>query len=236
LKAILDSLKNYQDVLSRIAELEQLLSSVPPEIQELESEWKTIESRIQQLATQQDEQETKLKTKRLALEEATEKERKFEKDLQSVTNNKEYQAVIKEIDASKKTIHSLQEEIAKITGELEQTRGAMEECRQLEKESSEKYQAALSEFKGGMAENDAELAEKTKQRDKLAASLPDRVLRQFSRIADRRAGVGLSLCLLAVCQGCNVRVRQNVVDQLRKFERIIQCDNCKRILYFSEAE
>ena len=236
MRSTLQSLKEYQDVLIRIAELERLLSFVPSEIENQKQEWESILERIADLEKRKEDQEEQLKTQHKTLEESTVKAEKFEHDLHQVTNNKEYHAVLKEIDINKKQIHSTTENIAARKSDLEEIGRNMEECKELEKESRTQYETAFSEYKASQKDNQKELKTREKERKKLADQVPQRVLKQFTRIAARRNGVGLSLCLSAVCQSCNVRVRQNVVDELRKFKRVITCEHCKRILYFDDGE
>jgi len=236
LKENLNALRDYQDVLARIAELEALLAFVPSEVTDLETEWKSIQERLEELNTSGETLDSDLKQHQLTLSETSEKAEKYEKDLHQVTNSKEYNAVLKEIDGAKKKIHSLEEEIEKLKESKVEVARNTEECAQLEKESKEKYETALKGYRATQKESEKELKKLVKSRDKYAKAIPKRLMRQFTRIADRRSGVGLALCIQAVCQACNVRVRQNIVDELRRFEKIIICESCKRILYFEETE
>ena len=234
MKATFESLKEYQDILLRIAELDRLLSFVPDEIKNLENEWVSIKEKIKELNERNEQQETELKSKNLLLDEANTKAEKFEKDLHEVTNNKEYHAVLKEIDTAKKQIHTLNEDISQRMVDREELNNNVEECTQLEVESKSRFEKAMSEYKESMKENSAERSKKLVVRDKLAENIPQKLLKQFHRIADRRNGVGLAVCVNSVCTACNVRVRQSIVDQLRKSDRLIFCESCKRILLYDD--
>jgi uncharacterized protein len=220
----------------RISELERLLSKIPPEIEQLESEWKSIQERIANLQNRRVELDKLQLTQRHALEDAQAKAVKYEGDLHNVTNTKEYHAVLKEIDMAKKKISALEEDISNRTKEAVEIVRNIEECNSLEAESKNKYDAAMAKHKESQAENQQEHKEKTRMRNALADAVPERVMRQFERIAQRRNGIGLSMCVSAICQACNVRVRQNIVDELRKHDQIISCESCKRILFFSEID
>jgi hypothetical protein len=236
MRSTLQALKEYQDVLIRIAELERLLSVIPPEVEELEKEWRSIQDRITELGSRKEDGEQQLKEKKQSLEEANLKASKFETDLQEVTNTREYHAALKEIDSAKKLIHTLQEAITSRKAELDENGLNMEECVQLEKESKARFESEMASLKESQVEHKAELEAKLAAREKLAANVAPRVMKQFKRIAERRNGVGLALCIGAICRSCNVRVRQNVVDELRKFKRMINCESCKRILFFADGE
>lgn len=236
MKESLNTLRDYQDVLTRIAELDALLAFVPAEVTELENEWKKLQERLEELKTTDETLTTELKSHQLSLTETNEQAEKFEKDLHQVTNSKEYNAVLKEIDSAKKKIHSLEEEIGKKKEAQAEITKNMEECSQLGTESQEKYEKALAEYRATQKESQKELKKLNTQRNKLTKAIPVKLMRQFTRIADRRNGVGLGLCVNSVCQACNVRVRQNVVDELRRFEKLFTCESCKRILYFEEID
>ena len=236
MRATLKSLKDYQEVLIRIAELDRLLSEVPPDIATLEQEWQTIKQRVKDLDTRKQEQETKLKELAISLEEANIQSQKFEKDLHEVTNTKEYNAVLKEIDSAKKLVHSHTEDIDSRKADLEEIARNTEECTVLEKESRGLYRKAVRKHKGTLTENEKELKTRQTEKAKVAKGVPEKLMHKFDRIAARRNGVGLALCISAVCRSCNVRVRQNVVDELRKFTRLISCESCKRILFFADGD
>ncbi|CAM2067631.1 zf-RING-7 domain-containing protein [Sulfidibacter corallicola] len=236
MRAALKALRDYQDVLVRIAELDRLLSFVPAEIVEMEKEWKAVQERVQELKEKRETKEAEIKEREIKLAEATEKSQKFEKDLHEVTNSKEYHAVLKEIDVAKKQIHTLEEEISERRNDIKEIDGNIEELTTLEKESGEKHGTAMAKHQEAMIENKEEKGEKELVKDKLAQDVPVDLRRKFERIAARRNGVGLALCVSSVCQACHVRVRQNIVDQLRRFNRVITCDSCKRILYFADTE
>ena len=236
MRSTLQALKEYQDVLIRISELEGLLSDIPPEVKELEKEWQTIRDRITELGSRKEDGEQQLKEKQHALEEANTKASKFETDLQEVTNTQQYHAALKEIDSAKKLIHTLQEAISSRKTEIDENDANMKECVQLEKESKARYEAEIVRLKESQVEHKAELEAKLGSREKLAGNVTPRIMKQFERIASRRNGIGLALCIGAICRSCNVRVRQNVVDELRKFKRMINCESCKRILFFADGD
>lgn len=236
MKDNLVALRDYQEVLTRKAELEALLAFVPNEVTELESEWKGIQERLEALEESHTTITSELKEHDISLAETNQQSEKFEQDLHQVTNNKEYNAVLKEIDAAKKKIHSIEEEVTKKKESLKEIESNRDECKTLGKESKSKYDKALSEYRATQKESEKELKGLGGTVKKLGDKIPTRLMRQFTRIADRRNGVGLALCVNAVCQACNVRVRQNIVDELRRFERIINCESCKRILYFEEID
>ena len=236
MKTTLTTLHDYQTVLSSIADLDHTLSFVPPEIEALEKEWKSIQNTIEGLRVKKAELNSRLEKTTASLDEANTKSEKFEKDLHEVTNSKEYHAVLKEIDMAKKQINSLSDDIVGLESELESADADLIANTEAEKQACSKYQAAVKDQKEAQHEKEIEREQQLKIKAQLEEKLPPKLLKQFQRIASRRNGVGLSLCVSAVCRSCNIRVRQNVIEELRLFKRIITCESCKRILYFADSE
>lgn len=236
MRETLDTLKDYQEVLLRIEELNRLLSFIPPETLKLKEEWESAQKTLTELSTKKEELETKIKALDVKLTDAKASADKYDHDLKQVTNDKEYRAVMKEIDTAKKTINLLQEEMSTFKSELAAVEEKTAELTTLESDLSGKHDASMAELKEKQQESHTELDERSKEKEKLGGQIPVKLKRQFERIASRRNGVGLAMCVSAVCQSCNVRVRQNVVDQLRKFDRLITCESCKRMLYFYDQE
>ncbi len=88
-------------------------------------------------------------------------------------------------------------------------------------------------------ERDRLSAERQSLEDEAAGietALPDAKLRVFRRIAAVRGGVALSLAAHGMCSACNVRLRPAMYQQVKRNERVITCDSCGRILFFSEED
>jgi predicted nucleic acid-binding Zn-ribbon protein len=71
-----------------------------------------------------------------------------------------------------------------------------------------------------------------KRRD-VAAKLDPAVLHLFETIAGRRHGVGVAEARDGICTVCHVRLRPQVFNTVRRNAEIVQCESCKRILYFA---
>ena len=73
----------------------------------------------------------------------------------------------------------------------------------------------------------------TAEREKLVADIDRRVLAIFETTAKGRKGVAVAEAKDGLCTICHVRLRPQVFNEVRKNESIIQCDSCRRILYFA---
>jgi predicted nucleic acid-binding Zn-ribbon protein len=79
----------------------------------------------------------------------------------------------------------------------------------------------------------AEVEKATAARGKLAAEIDRGALAIFEQVAKGRKGVAVAEARDGMCTICHVRLRPQVFNDVRRNASIIQCDSCRRILYFA---
>ena len=83
-----------------------------------------------------------------------------------------------------------------------------------------------------MAALQAELYKTAAARQQLAAEIDRHTLAIFETTARGRKGIAVSEARDGMCMICHVRLRPQVFNEVRRNDSIIQCDSCRRILYF----
>jgi len=145
-----------------------------------------------------------------------------------------------------KQFHALQHEIATFSAEVDRIEG-IELERMLEiDEHTAVVKAAETKLAAGKksvaAEKAAIAADAAAVKDTLAELLADRatlvktieprLLATFEQVAKGRKGIGIARVVDGLCQGCRVRLRPHLYNQLRVGDQVIQCESCVRILYW----
>ncbi|HEX5995078.1 MAG TPA: C4-type zinc ribbon domain-containing protein [Jiangellales bacterium] len=84
----------------------------------------------------------------------------------------------------------------------------------------------------GWAEIDEEAAEAQKQRDAMAADMPDDLLSLYEKIRASSAGVGAAALLRRRCDGCHLELDPAALNQIRSAapDVVVRCEECRRIL------
>ena len=108
------------------------------------------------------------------------------------------------------------------------------------KKSETELKAAEKETTAERGQLDAEVSalqteihKATAEREKVVAGIDRHVLSIFETTAKGRKGVAVAEAKDGLCTICHVRLRPQVFNEVRKNESIIQCDSCRRILYFA---
>src|SRR5205814_6051444 len=111
-----------------------------------------------------------------------------------------------------------------------QVKKAEGDLKAIEKDVSAERQALDQE----LATLQTDVDTTTKAREKLAAEIDRGALAIFEQVAKGRKGIAVSEARDGMCMICHVRLRPQVFNEVRRNDSIIQCDSCRRILYFVE--
>jgi predicted nucleic acid-binding Zn-ribbon protein len=228
----LDVLKKAQQLDSEIHETQLQLEEIPAQRIQLKSELELEKTRLNELEKSLKDIQLKLKEKELELAQKEGQIKKLDGQLSQVKTNKEYGALQQEIASLKADNSLLEEGIIHILDEVD---AAKDETRK-EKEKlvsvTKSFQDRENELAAQEKSMQGRLAEIKKQREESVAQLPPELAELYNRIAQKKEGLALALVHGEVCAACQMKLRPQLINEIRLGEQIIVCENCSRILYF----
>jgi len=228
----LDLLKKAQKLDSEIHENQLRLDEIPAQRAQLKSDLELEKSRLNELEKSLRDIQLKLKEKELELSQKEGQIKKLDGQLSQVKTNKEYGALQQEIASLKADNSLLEEGIIHILDEVD---AAKEETRK-EKEKlisvTKSFQDRDNEMVAQEESLRAHLTEIKKQREESVAQLPSELAELYNRIAQKKEGLALALVQGEVCAACQMKLRPQLLNEIRLGEQVIVCENCSRILYF----
>lgn len=171
-------------------------------------------------------------TQSLALEQ--ENVKKAEGRLPSIKTQKEYVAVLKEIDTAKKLNKEIQEQIQAKDSEIEVLARDREEKESELSGLREKTGTRLEEIDAALASLDQSLGKKEALRDSLLEQLPVPLRKRYQLLLDRRGGVALVEARNGACLGCNMHLPPQLFNSLYQLKEIQSCPHCNRLIYIEE--
>ena len=233
--AQLQTLIDLQSLDGRIAGLETEAARLPRQIEALHTALGEAKKAVETIKAKVDSTRKDLRTKEKDLEVANVKRQKLEGKLYEVKTNKEYSAVLLEIEEAKQEKAQTEEDIL---GLMEmQERLAVEtkdaEQRLKTREEQARQDEAVVRKKLGAVEQ--ELATVRGQRAARAKELPAGLLASYDRILKARGGIAVAAVSSAgVCGGCRMSIRPQAVQELRTGAALMVCESCGRYLYWQE--
>jgi predicted nucleic acid-binding Zn-ribbon protein len=233
---IFDKLRTLQDILSEKIILEQKIQDSPKNLTDQEEALARMKKNF--IEKNQDYEKAKQAEEEFQnlLAEAEAHREKAEKNMDSISTQREYEALDKEIrEAAEKEQHyrkELQKE-QRIISDLD-------EQMKLNANLIEQQEEELAKLRSGI---DAEVAEKKQrveslsvQEKELAMGMDPEVLFKFERIIRNKMGRGIVAIKGGVCMGCHMILPVQFANSVRMGEEIVFCPYCSRILYYEESE
>lgn len=227
-----DKLIHLQELDAAITHLSHFLENVPHQIEDITQK----KEEVFQIVTQAKEKLAQNQKKRRDLEVEVkairEKIAKYNLQLNEVKTNIEYKSLLKEIEEAKQRIAEMED---KILNEMlsadeieEEIRSANQKYNEAEKELSKEKNILQQKQKASEAKKD----KMNKEKEELMAKIPDDLIHLYLKIFSSKHGIALSPVTGEFCSLCHMRVRPQVLNELKGNENIILCENCGRILYF----
>lgn len=227
-------LYQLQAIDNHLDHLEELRGDLPLNVQALVTQINTLQETI---TAKKEEQETSLAkraTNEEEIERLTENQKKFKAQLYSVRNNKEYDALTKEIDHSDEIIrkhHAENDSLAdlskKLSLEIEDITPQLDE---LKKELKEKEDDLDKIIKSNQKEESKYLEERTK----LEPLIRKGDYAAYLRIRKAKKGLAVATVIRSACSGCHKIIPSQKQIEIRKKDKIHYCEYCGRILVSAE--
>lgn len=231
-------------------ELKQLirLQSIDLAIQE-------IRSRVDKFPFQSKALDEKLRSSTTALEEVREKAKnnqaarkkleseitateakisKYRDQMMGVKTNEEYRALQHEIEHTQSTIRNIEDEILNLMMESETLQADIKEAEAHLKEDQSLVDRERKQLGEENRRDLSAIESYVKERKDIEKTISSDLLPRYERIRKARGGIAVATARDYVCEICQVRIRPQVFQEIRRNDQIIACDACQRILYDPE--
>ena len=229
----LSLLVKLQEVELAIKQFEAVIAAKPHELDPL----MRVLDDTRVAATEHRKDLESLDKQRRQLESAIAEEQsnlqKAQRKLLEVKTNKEYSAMLAEIEAFKQKISGHEDAVLHI---MELTDLRKQELQDLERRVKEAEQA-LTE---GRRRNELELSvlqntltERQRLREETGRQLERPVMDLYARLLNSRKGLAVVGIKNGACQGCFLSLPPQLVQEVRRNDRVLTCSHCQRILYWS---
>ena len=233
--AVIDQIILLQDVDNKLFEINKLLGDLPNQVQELTDQQEATTSSLSDKEELLKTTSVDIQTSETLIATTQEKVNTLKDKLidGSISNNKEYDAMMDTIDFEKNIIFEKENELLilmetkeNLSKEIDEDKAALDgiiEELNTKKESLNKKVDDVSEEKNALA----------KERDSIVVGIDADTLDQYGQIYEARSGVACSEILDNNCEGCGGYIPPQIVNEALA-KSIVNCGTCSRFLHKSE--
>ncbi len=227
----LKQLWDLQQIDSKIDRIQILKGELPIEVKDLEDEIEGLNTRLKNSQDELVELEEEIKNRKNAKSLAKELISRYEKQQNNVKNNREYDALSKEIELQKLEIQLSEKKINDATAKIDAKKAVLEETEKVISEREKNLKAKKKELDKIIEETEKEEKELQKESEKQAKKVEERLLKAYERIRGAyKNGLAVVAVLRDACGGCYAKIPPQRQMEIRQRKRIITCEHCGRIL------
>lgn len=225
-------------LLKELQEIDQDLNKVRQVMQQLEAEEATlggeldrVQAMVDSLVADLEQLQAERRELNQSLLQEQDNVKKAEGRLPAIKTQKEYVAVLKEIDTAKKVNKDLQDRILEKDREIEslardqdEKAGTLEALREKVEERRTEMSEAMNEAKAGWEQQNG-------KKKLLLEKLPLAIRKRYQLLFDRRGGIAIVEARNGACLGCHMHLPPQLFNSLFRSEEIQTCPHCNRMIY-----
>ena len=227
----LDALLHLQNIDSQLDEIKRVRGDLPDEVRDLEDEIAGYEVRVSKFDEEISALEQAITDRKRAIKDSEGLIKKYQEQQMNVRNNREYDAITKEIELQKLEIQISEKKIRETLYQIEQKNTDIEGTKQRLSERQKDLESKKSELDVIIAESEEEEKKLMAERQKASVKVEERLLTAYNRIRGNvRNGLAVVTVKRDACGGCfNTVPPQRQVD-ISQRKKIIVCEHCGRVL------
>jgi predicted nucleic acid-binding Zn-ribbon protein len=227
----LKAIWELQQIDSKIDQLNLLKGELPMEVADLEDDIVGLQTRQDNIKEEINSYENDIVGHKNNIKLSEELQKKYKKQLDSVKNNREFEALNKELEIAGLEVLASQKRIKEAQYHMDQKKQALaqlDETIEMRRKDLEFKQKELTTIV-----NDTEEEEKalSATRDKIQEDVDERLVKAYSRIRRNvKNGIAVAPIMRGSCGGCFAKIPPQRQSDIKQHFKIIDCEHCGRIL------
>jgi len=229
-----EKLIHLQHIDEEIQKTTLFLENIPSQIEDIDGKIKTSSQAVTKAKQELAQNQKKRRDLEAEVQDIKPQISKYKRQLNEVKTNKEYSSLLKEIEESQKKVEALEEEIINEMLAADDIEVEIREVTQKADEAEGKF----SKDKDGLFQEKKQMEGKRKkllqEREGIIPQIPSEQTTLYTKIFHKKNSIALSPVRDEFCSMCHMRIRPQVLNELKEENKIILCENCGRILYWKK--
>lgn len=233
----LDALVKLQSIDSELDELIKVRGALPDEVMDLEDEIAGYQTRIEKQNQELSGLEEGINNNKSAIKDAEKLIKKYEEQQMNVRNNREYDAITKEVELQQLEIQILEKRIKEAYEKIESKKEEIASTKETLSERTKDLESKKGELDVITKESEDDEKKLLKDREKAAKNVEERILKSYEKVRENmRNGLAVVPVKRGACGGCFNIVPPQKQAEIREQKKIIICEHCGRIMASVEDE
>lgn len=221
-----------QEIDSAIVKKVDIIKAIPRKVSSVEQPLRDAQSVYEKSKQGYEISQKKKREREQFLEDVNEKMKKLKARISEIKTNKEYQAYLKEIESAEKERRAVEDEILSLMEALDTANRELSQQEAKVMGEVERVEAFKKKLRGDIEETEKEMDELKLRRERLVKGIDGELYSLYFKLLETKRGLAVVETKGEVCQGCNMNIPPQLFVEIKKNEKIMQCPQCNRILYW----
>lgn len=233
----LEAIHNLQLIDSRLDAIVKVRGALPEEVQDLEDEIIGYDTRLNKFQSEIESFEDEIKRLKESIKDSEKLIKKYQEQQMNVRNNREYDAITKELELQDLEIQVSKKKIIEAGVRIDQKKVDLEELTVVMKDRKKDLDQKKDELSTIVSESETEESKLRADREKSSKKVEERLIKSYTKIrANAKNGLAVVMVKRGACGGCFNTVPPQRQADIREKKKLIVCEHCGRILAGVEDE
>ncbi len=230
----MEKLIQLQGIDTKLRDLNDLLGDLPSKVELLNQQEESTKNSLDENKKRLKEIEVEIQKRELEITQIDDKISKIKDQLFLVTNNKQYDALMTEMDHFKDKKSTFESETISFLEEKEELTASVKTLESELSELSEDLNQRRKKLESAISESADEKLLLEKQRKEKVDTLDVNIISVYDRVMGAREGLAVVPIVGSGCGGCGAHIPPQTIAEVRAGTAIHRCDMCGRFLYNEE--
>ena len=232
----LDLLLKLQVIDYDLGELERSKEYLPDMMDNLNREIGDVKSRLDETTSELAEARVRQKTLEIDIAAREAELQKFQQQMMAIKTNKEYDALVSQIDTVKGIISDAETDLLQTIERISDLEKDIVEVRDQSHHTNENNSRQLEILQEKIDSIGDKVSSKVAERKEIASKIPRPTLSVYERVRKGKGGTAVVAVKMRACGACLQALTPRKVQEIKKGDKILTCENCGRLLYWDVDE
>jgi predicted nucleic acid-binding Zn-ribbon protein len=220
----------------RIAALAKEIAALPRHIAEIEKKLENSKRKLEHGRAALGANQRERKRLETEIQSQDAKISKLKSQMMEAKTNDQYRAFQHEIEFCEAETRKSEDRILELMTESEPLDQAVKATEKTLAEESKTVDAEKNQARERTAADQKEIEKLKHERARVVSEMSPKIVSEYERIRKNRGGVGVAEAVNGRCSKCNMVIRLQYLQDLKRGDRVMTCESCGRILYYNPPE
>ena len=222
-----------QEIDNQLADLTREITALPKHTAEIERKLVSHERKLEadRAALLGNQKERKKCEGDIQIQE--QKISKLKDQMIQAKTNEQYRAFQNEIEFCQKEVRRLEDRILELMGEAELLEKNVKGAESALKTERAQVEAEKQQARDRTAVDETAASALRQERTAIAAKMAPATYQLYERVRKNRRGIAVAEAVDGRCSACQLTLRPQFAQELKRGDKVMSCESCQRILYYN---